>query len=837
MQKFSYFKNAFTDIPDGGFNLEQFIDHIKNGTWATVVKKVRDSGDNYKKLKAKLPAVTISGEFKTRSKKLSLDKRLKAHTGLICLDIDKKDNPRMRTKDLIDPEAIAEFISARGEGKKLVYQCTPVSTAEEHRRIFDAAVTRLDKKGIKINVDPIVKNIAGLQYVSFDPNATFNPKSKLILKPAKAIERKKVVRGDVDKDIKQVTEYIQALGKKDITQSYENWMLILFGLSYSLGELGRPSVHSICKNYKGYSAAECDEKYDSFLDTPPSQIDKPVTLSTVYHIINENLPVARRKELGKKYSITHAVVSPTGKVEEAQEQTDLSGLVRYKLFLFKKVVDKQGSISELKLTKVNLNALELLLRSLGFYRYVDSKVNYVHIVHNIVTQCDIADILRIVTHHIEKDGDYNFVYKGVEYAYSWEEVVHAWREIRGASSMYNQIASSLTHWIPNLLKDTAKESYIPYSNCVLKVSADKIELIPYENIGQQIWEERILPRTFKLDNTVGEFEKFFANVMGRQPKLKSHANYQRSLWYYGYMLQGTKRQSTARAWILYDIKPGNNGRTGKTIIGSAVGKIRSVTVIDGKQVDLRNRFAFQTIQPWTDIVFIDDPSKYTSLVPLFNMISGQTSADKKGVNPVVKDDIKFMIASNWILEAQGQSESGRQFVSQLDDYYVRYSKEHKDTLTPIVDAHGGEFFTDWTEKEWARFDTFSAKALQFHLLGNIPANTILGNSSQIRFIQLHEEELYHSLCMALVEYVKEGAGGWIVPQMALAQVVKDNNTDLKANKAGRVVREFLASVNASNITITSMRAGNLVRQAYAFSGPVDFGQNNNLLNGHKLKLK
>jgi hypothetical protein len=825
--KFSLFKNSRADKPDGTLTLEQLLDHIRDGTWSKLVHHLRSKSYGtpaYKSIKEKLPAVTISGDFKTRNKQLPLDKRLRAHTGLICLDIDKKDNPKMRTKDLVDKDCIAQFVSCGGEGIKIIYQCTPVTTAEEHRRIYDACVKRLEDKGVHIKVDPIVKSIAGLQYISYDPHLFHNPKTKLVIKPLAEKKRKVVVKGNVEEELKQLNEYIDALGTKDVTKTYENWMLILFGLSHSFGEAGRPAMHRICKNYAGYSKVECDEKYDSFLEIDPSTVSKPVTLATVLSIINEAIPKSARKLLGKKYSKSHAI----GEAEDVIEQGDLSGYVRYKLFLFKKVIDKQNhTIAELIPSRLNLNAFENLLKEMGFYRY-EKWSRYVHITNNIVEECDTADILRMVTAHIEKEGDYEFSYKKVEYKFSWEEIVHLWREIRAMGTMHNQIASSLPRWEPNLLKDTATESWIPYRNGVAAVTASEIKLIPYKDLKQQIWKERILPRDFNLNTTKGMFEEFFANVMGRgkaSERTKS-IHYERALWYYGYMLQGSKRMSTARAWILYDIKMGNSGRTGKTIIGTAVSKIRSVTVIDGKQVNLKdNRFAFQTVQPWTDVIFIDDPSKYMSLVPLFNMITGQTSAEKKGLDPIVKD-LKIMIASNWVLEAEGTSESGRQFVSQLDDYYVRWSKEHKDTITPIVDAHGKEFFTDWNDKDWAQFDTFSLRALQFHLKGKLPTNVIIGSSSMIRFVQLHEEELFMELAMALVTHMKQGQDKrYTIVQQILTGIIKENNTDLKANKAGKIAREFLNAVGCKDIQISTSRiAGGLVRMAYSFTGEPEFGE-------------
>lgn len=822
--KFSYFSNNRADKPTKVVTLEQLIDLVKSGEWAKEILNLRKTNDEslYKRLKSKLPAVTISGEFRTRNKFKTLDQRLKSHSGYICLDVDKKDNPRMRVKDLIDRDAVAEFVSAGGEGKKIIYYCKAVRTADEHRRIFDSAVSRLLEKGITIKVDPIVKSIASLQYVTFDPVAYYNPKSKLVIQPAPPVERKKVVREDVAPLLEQLEEYVKALGNKDVTGTYENWMLLLFGLSYSLGESGRVLMHKICKNYKGYSKLECDEKYDSFLSTPPEQISKPVTLNTVFHIIIDALPAAKRKELGKKYSQTHAVgeaVEITG-----DSSPDLRGLVQWKLILFKKVIDKENkTITELTPHRLNLNAFEKLLRSLGFWRHEDG---YVQIKDNIVEQVDVLDILRIVTEFIEREGDYKFIYKQVEYHFSWEELAHFWREQRASSSMYNQVTASLNHWQPDILKDTAEEAYIPYANGVVKVTAKDCKLIPYKLLKQQIWKERILPRSWVYSKKQGMFEQFFINVMGRGKGLRqklSSPTLKRSLWYYGYILHGTKRQSTARAWLLYDIKAGNNGRTGKTIIGTAVGKIRSVTVIDGKTVDLKNRFAFQTVQPWTEVVFIDDPSKYTSIVPLFNMITGQATFDKKGTNPVVRE-FKFLIASNWVLEAEGRSEAGRQFVSQLDDYYAR-----SNSLTPIVDEHGKEFFTDWNVKDWSEFDSFAARALQYYLRTEAPENTIIGNSGIVRFIQLYEEEMFFSLASTVGLYQKDNH----VPTEIMTMVVRGPDKEKNNTRAGKIVREFLQACGAKNIHLFTKKVNKQPINCYAWEGTLHFGSYHDLITKHK----
>lgn len=818
--KFSFFKSNKGDKPDGSLTLEQFIDGVKEGTWAKQIANLRLKRNNpivYKGLKNKLPGVTISALLKNRDKKLPMEKRLLSHSGLIAIDIDKKDNPKLRASDQIDKEAVAEFISPGGEGKKLIYRCTTTNDVAEHRRIFDAAVQRLDKLGVNIKVDPIVKALGGLQYVSADPDAWYNPKTKLILKPLQPITRKKetVPTKDQTQILNELNEYIDAIGKKDITSEYEDWLNIMFGLAHSFGEAGRKPLHRICKNYKAYAKGECDEKYDACIESTNSASSQgQITISTVFQLLASAMPKAKARQFAKKYNRIHAV----GKAEEITEGSpELVGLVKYKLFLFKPVQDpKTKEILDLQPTKLNLNAFEKLLQELGFYRY---ERMYVHIKDNIVDTVDVHDILHRVTQYVEQDGNYVFTYKEVTYEFSWEDIAHRWREIRALSTTATQITASLTHWLPNLLKDEATISYIPYQNGVVEVSAKAIRVKHYKELHAQVWKERILPRDFIYRKERGMFEDFFINVMGRGDKLEHRQkseNFRRAVWYYGYMLQGTKRQSTARAWILYDIKSGNNGRSGKTILGSAVGHIRSVAVIDGKRIDLNDRFAFQNVQPWNDIIFIDDPDKRTSLVPLFNMISGTTLADRKTIAPIVKD-LKIMIASNWILESSGTSEAGRQFISQLDDFYVRYSKKHNNTIQPLVDCHGKEFFTDWDAKDWNLFDSFSLRCLQSHLSSRAPENTIIGNSSQIRFMQMYEEEMFYDLCVNLVQNSQphSSGSGTVIVQGVLTAVVKEHAPELR--KVGVVAKEFLKSLGCTEINNTTYKISGMPRMAWQFS--------------------
>lgn len=810
MQKFSFFKTNRSLTPEGSLTLDQFIVGIKSGTWRKAIDALRKlDGERYKKAKAGLPGVTVSALLKSRDGDLT--RKLVRHTGIIAIDIDKKDNPKLRTKDLIDKDCVAQFVSPSGKGLKILYYCKPTEDAAVHRRTYDAIIERLTKLGVTIKVDPVVKSIVSLQYVSFDEQAFYNPKSKLIIKALPPIKRKDVKAKP--EALAELSEYVAALGKKDVTQGYEDWLNVMFGLSYSFGEAGRDAVHAICKNYPGYSKAECDEKYDACLESSQDS-DAPITAATVFKLIADALPKAKANALHKKFLRTHAV----GAGEEITTGApELVGLVKFGLFLFKARKDKEGDVMDLEPYKLNLNEFEALLGMLGFFRF---ERLFVQVTDNVVDVVDVGAILYRVTRWIESRGDYNFKYKDQEYKFAVEDLLYRWRELRAGAGMVNQITASLPFWLPNILKDTPSESFVPYRNGVVVVTKDGIRLTPYRDMKAQIWRERILPREYKQSRTRGMFEDFFANVFGRGETAKARLRspeFKRALWYYGYILHGTKRQSTARAWLLYDIEAGNNGRSGKTIIGSAVGHIRSVAVIDGKRTDLNDRFAFQNVKPWTNVIFIDDPDKRASLNPLFNMISGKTQTEAKGKD-ILEVDAKLMISSNYILELVGLSEKGRQFVSQASDFYSKYARA-KETIQPVVDLHGKEFFTDWDAVDWNQFDSFSLRAIQSHLRDAAPSDTIVGNAAQLRFIQTYEEELFFALAQVLANHSINFGEGSAIVQSLLTDAVKEYAPDLR--KPGIAAKDFLRSVGAIDLRNSTTSVGGNARNVWAFGNRVE----------------
>jgi len=785
----SYFRNNKAEKPDKDIQLSQFLADIKT-KWRGVVEKLRETQS--KKLKDTLPAITVSGRFKTRKADVPLDKKLIAHSGFIAIDIDAKDNPKMSTTHVIDHECAAQFVSCRGEGLKIIYKCKQVYTQAEHWRIYDAIVERLQAKRIQVKVDSIVKSIASLQYVTYDPEPYVNLDTKLIIKPLPPIKVKKfAAKVDVKKELATLDKFIKELGKKDVTTDYEDWNNIAFGLSYALGEQGREIFHKLSKNYKGYSKSECDEKFDSHLQRDVSTINRPITLATVYDILAENVSPTKAKELKTQKGV--AVGPGTG-----EECPDLANMVQYRLFLFKKICDKETlAVKALLPHSINPIAFGKLLMANNIFRFENS---FIRITNNVVEKVDAHTILYMVSRAVEKDGNYEFTYKGERYVFGWEDLLYIWKQAKNHTSLVNAIASEVVFWEQDLLVDTKDTAYIPYQNGVVEITAKSVKILPYEKIGRQIWKDRILPREYKQAKKPGMFAAFFGNVLGRGKKPERSLEYQRNLWYFAYMLHRFKDPSRARAWMLYDIKTGNAGGTGKSLLGLALGKIRYVTMIDGKQIDYRNRFWLQTVKPWTEIIFIDDPRVNTSIDPMFNMITNGVVADRKGLPPV-EVDAKFAFASNWVMAAGETSEARRQFISQLDDYYLRYAATHGNTVNPIVHAHGKRFFTDWDANDWNQFDTFCVQALQYYFKTPPPADVIMGNTMAIQFIQKHGEESYHDF--AKLFFAKADLQKGFIVRDLLVQAVREKDPTLNYKNSGSVARDFLKSLGIKDIKVST----------------------------------
>lgn len=216
----------------------------------------------------------------------------------------------------------------------------------------------------------------------------------------------------------------------------------------------------------------------------------------------------------------------------------------------------------------------------------------------------------------------------------------------------------------------------------------------------------------------------------------------------GYLLHAHHKKSGGQMVLLYDeqITDLNNpqGGTGKGVVASAIMQVRRTVKIDGKKIKGDDRFDFQDVRLDTEVLWVDDVGKQLS-IDRFNSLS----TDGFNIERKFKDSImipatespKIIICSNIIMECSGTTRKRRQFIIELSSYYS--SKIKDGTEEPIIEEHGGRFFTkEWDEREWNLFYWFMIDCLKDYLqngLVAIPSINVFENRSR----QLIGEDLHY----------------------------------------------------------------------------------------------
>lgn len=225
-------------------------------------KNVRNS------LKKQLPMMTTSGIFRGGRKAECLF----AHSGLICIDIDEKDNTQvpefehLKEKVLCRIEEVA--YAAQSVGGKGFFVIVPLKYPLQHKRQFKKLQEQFAEMGITI--DSACSDVNRLRCVSFDDKPYINEKAKPYdgLYYESTLSRSQYIphRDFTDNsDEKALLACGYAVRHHiDMTMNYLDWMKIGFALA-SLGEFGRELFHMVSSVSEKYNAHETDKKFTELL--------------------------------------------------------------------------------------------------------------------------------------------------------------------------------------------------------------------------------------------------------------------------------------------------------------------------------------------------------------------------------------------------------------------------------------------------------------------------------------------------------------------------------------------------------------------------------------------
>lgn len=264
---YSYVKS--TDETD----LSLFLEDIRNGKWQDIVLPIRAERDEEKrkKLKNKLPAVTVSGLFSERK-----DACLIQHSGFITIDIDKLNESVETVKQTLshDPHTYAAFTSASGTGLCLFFRID----GSRHREAF-AGIEAYFYDTYRLIVDGSCRNESRLRFATFDPHIYINPAAAVFKRYLPKEKNAKTPQVVVVKD--DFEAIVAQLADKNICEEYADWRRVGYGLADEFKETGRQYYHTLSAQSSKYEEDVCDKMYSNILKYIGAGKEK-ATIATVY---------------------------------------------------------------------------------------------------------------------------------------------------------------------------------------------------------------------------------------------------------------------------------------------------------------------------------------------------------------------------------------------------------------------------------------------------------------------------------------------------------------------------------------------------------------------------
>lgn len=268
---------------------ESILRAIKTGKWEKPIREIRrlyrvtllKIGKDQKAaklavdpLKKNLPGLLWSGRFARRANDALIE-----HSGLLCVDLDSLGAKLrdVREKLLTSPHLFALFLSPTGDGLKAIFRVP--ADASKHLGSF-VAVSRhvLDITGVQ--VDQACKDVARLCFVSYDPQAYFNPNAREIQPLAEAVSPKsRLIRKSAEPDSRpdkaQIREMLAVIPKRP---DYADWIRIVAAVGDTL-----PDEDAI-ELLKEWSPEERDGEY---ADKLQHRLEN-VHIGTLFHLAQQH---------------------------------------------------------------------------------------------------------------------------------------------------------------------------------------------------------------------------------------------------------------------------------------------------------------------------------------------------------------------------------------------------------------------------------------------------------------------------------------------------------------------------------------------------------------------
>ena len=253
------------------------------------------------KYKGELPCVTPSGLFSKRDAASLIQ-----HSGLICIDIDGKDNTEetmARVPSILRRLPYVAYASKSISGNGF-FAIVPISRPSHHLAHY-LAIEKEFKEQYGIVLDHQCKDVCRLRFATYDENPYHNPKAtqyyQEYTEPTKAAPElskqgetftstttftpTKNKDYDVTRSLADLDQKIKEVREKGIVVDikYDWWNALAMSLA-TLGEEGRERFHAISSTASNYDKDYCDYTFSYACEH--YQGKNQFTLRTAHMILN-----------------------------------------------------------------------------------------------------------------------------------------------------------------------------------------------------------------------------------------------------------------------------------------------------------------------------------------------------------------------------------------------------------------------------------------------------------------------------------------------------------------------------------------------------------------------
>lgn len=687
---FSEYKSLYSKKKSRDLSLFEFLEKcINKGESSLLIESIRKTKNKVEKdeLKKKLECVALSGTFENEH----TDKALINHSGLIQLDFDNIQNIDETIDKLKhDKYVFSLFLSPSGTGIKGIVKID----GNNHKENFFGLEKYFFEK-YQLKLDEKCKNISRLFFYSYDPNLFLNPTSKVFeqiqpntISRTGLREKKAKISIHHPKTPSECWKFTEQ--KEDYIEGNRNNFCFMY--ANRCNEAGLSQNEAL-----EYAIIHC-------VDISENEVRKSIESAYLnisehgkhrYKEIVESIESPKKSNSPKDYS-NNSIKAKDHVSNQSERERIITGL-------FKKINDSEGKIKDVS---IQYNGMVELMCFLGYRRFdIENDHIVVKIENNVLSQETPTFVQQNVFKFIDSFPEIlpNDVPKSI--------LVEKLRKSR--DKLFNKgFLTMLTpekDYIFNV--DTRNEVFIYYQNGFVKVTPNGIEFLEYNKLNKYIWKNQILDRNFKqLDvNYTGDFifSKFILNVCNNDKVRFLSLN-----TLIGYLLHNFF-ETKLKAVVFTDssITEEPNGRTGKTLLGKALEKIKPTTIINGKTFIPDDRFRYQEVSYETQIIFLNDLKPHFHVETLFNDITEKVKIERKN-QPPVSQYAKFLIATNRTLKIVNASAKDR-FIE------FEFSEHYSDKFSPIDEFKKVFFGHDFTENDWYEFDNFICSCIQEYLKAGI----------------------------------------------------------------------------------------------------------------------